>query len=203
MSANGFVDYYELLQLSPNADAETIEHSFRYFAKKFHPDNIQSADTEQFHRIVEAHRTLSDPETRAGYDVKYQDYWNRKWRIASEASNSSTYGNDEVTRKRLLSLLYVQRRRYMKNPGIGEYEMARLLSTPPELVEFHIWYLKAKSWVERLESGLLAITAEGVDQVERGQLLLNPEHLIESRKHVAEDAGEKGEMERNLLGSKK
>ncbi len=201
MSANEFVDYYELLQLSPNADAETMEHTFRYFAKKFHPDNAESADTDRFRLIVEAHRTLSDPETRAGYDAKYQDYWNRKWKIASEASHSSAFSDDQITRERLLSLLYVQRRRYMNSPGIGGHEMARLLCTPPELVEFHLWYLKAKGWVERLETGLLAITAAGVDQVEQGQLLLNPNRLIEARNHASGDAEEREDGDRNLLAS--
>ena len=201
MSANEFVDYYELLQLSPNADAETMEHTFRYFAKKFHPDSTKSADTDRFRLIVEAHRTLSDPEARAGYDAKYQDYWNRKWRIAAEASSSSAFSDDQVTRERLLSLLYVQRRRYMNNPGIGGHEMARLLCTPPELVEFHLWYLKAKGWVERLETGLLAITAAGVDQVEQGQLLLNPNRLIETRNPASADAEEREDGDRNLLAS--
>ena len=180
MSSNEFVDYYELLQLSPNADAETIERIFRHLAKKYHPDNPDSANNDRFVQIVEAHRTLSDSQTRAGYDVKYQDYWNRKWRIAAEASDGSALGNDQVTRERLLSLLYVQRRRSMKSPGLGEHEMAHLLSTPPELVEFHLWYLKSKGWVERLETGHLAITAQGVDQAEQNQLLLRPDRLIEA-----------------------
>ena len=120
MRAKEFVDYYELLQLSPNADTDTIERMFRHLAKKTHPDSTEFADTDRFQQIVEAHQTLSDPETRAGYDVKYQDYWNRKWRLASEASDMSAFGNDQVTRERLLSLLYVQRRRNMNNPGLGE-----------------------------------------------------------------------------------
>jgi hypothetical protein len=197
MSAHEFVDYYELLQLSPNADVETIEHSFRYFAKKFHPDNPECADTARFRKVVEAHRTLADPETRAGYDVKYQDYWNRKWKIASEASYSSAFADDQVTRERLLSLLYVQRRRAMNSPGMGDHEIARLLSTPPELVEFHLWYLRAKGWVERLNTGLLAITAAGVDQVEERRLMLNPDRLLEALNPVGGDA----EKARDLLES--
>jgi len=180
MSSHEFVDYYELLQLSPNADAETIERIFRHLAKKYHPDNTDCADNGRFVQIVEAHRTLADPEARAGYDVRYQEYWNRKWRLAAEASNGSALGDDKVTRERLLSLLYVQRRRSMKSPGMGEHEMAHLLGTPPELVEFHLWYLKAKGWVERLENGHLGITAPGVDQAEQNQLLLRPDRLLEA-----------------------
>jgi hypothetical protein len=196
MSEDEFVDYYELLQLSPNADTENIERIFRHLAKKYHPDNIESADTELFYQIVEAHRTLSDPEARAGYDVKYQDYWNRKWRLTSEAGDRSAFSYDQVIRERLLSLLYVQRRRNMNNPGMGDYTMARLLSSPPELIEFHLWYLKSKGWVERLSSGLLAITATGVDQVEQNRVLLGPDHLIEEHLPASEDAEEREDKER-------
>lgn len=187
MGTNEFVDYYELLQLSPNADAETIERIFRHLAKKFHPDNPDFADNQRFLQVVEAHKTLADPESRAGYDVKYQDYWNRKWRLASEASDSAWLGDDQAIRERLLSLLYVQRRRNMKCPGLGEHEMARLLRTPSELVEFHLWYLKTKGWVERLETGHLAITALGVDQAEQNRLVLNPDRMIEAPTAAGED----------------
>jgi hypothetical protein len=175
-----FVDYYELLQVSPNADGDTIQRVFRHLAKKYHPDHQTSPDDDRFPRLVEAHDTLTNPEARAGYDVKYQEYWNRKWKLASEASDGSAFGNDRETRERMLSLFYVQRRRSMNAPGLGEYEVARLLRTPLELVEFHIWYLRAKGWIERLETGMLAISALGVDEVEQGQLRLGHDRLLEA-----------------------
>jgi len=179
MSENQFVDYYELLQLSPNADNETIERIFRHLAKKFHPDNTQFADKDRFLQIAEAHQVLTNPANRAAYDIKYQDYWNRKWSLAATASDKSLLNEDQANRERLLSLLYVQRRRSMTSPGLGEIEIARLLSTPVELLEFHIWYLKSKTWIERLETGHLAISALGVDEVEKRRLLLKPDRLIE------------------------
>jgi len=202
MSEKEFVDYYEVLQLSPNADTDTIERVFRHLAKKTHPDGAGCADNGRFYQIVEAHRTLTNPETRAGYDAKYQDYWNRKWRLASEAGNMSAFGDDHETREFLLSMLYVQRRRNMRNPGLGELLIARLLQTPPELVEFHLWYLKAKDWVERLPSGLFAITAAGVDQVEQSRLRLMPDHLLEAHDPAGEHAKERGYGQRDLLDSK-
>ncbi len=180
MGATVFVDYYELLQLSSNADTNTIERIFRHLAKRFHPDNPKSADNDRFYQIVEAHRTLVDPESRASYDVKYQDYWNRKWKLASEASSGSSFVDDQVTREQLLSLMYVQRRRNMNNPGLGEHEIQRLIRIPLELMEFHLWYLKAKGWVERIETGQLAISALGVDQVEQSRLRLRPDRLLEA-----------------------
>jgi len=178
VSENGFVDFYELLQLSSNADTDTIERVFRHLAKKVHPDNKESADPELFRLIIEAHRTLSNPEIRAGYDVKYQDYWNRKWQLVSEASDGNAFGDDQETRKSLLSLLYVQRRRNPRDPGLFDYHMARLLDKPFELLQFHLWYLKAKNWVERLDTGQLAISALGVDQVEKERLRLKNDHLL-------------------------
>lgn len=173
-----FIDYYELLQLSSNADADTIERVFRHLAKKFHPDNKDSGDDERFRLILEAHRTLTDPKARAGYDVKHAEYWIRKWRLASDVSDGTSFGDDQKTRERLLSLMYVQRRRSMRKPGMGEMEMANLLNVPFELVEFHIWYLKSKGWVERLDSGKLAISAQGVDEVEQGRFRIGPDRLL-------------------------
>lgn len=203
VSEKEFVDYYELLQLSPNADTDTVERVFRHLAKKCHPDSTEAPDNDRFQKIVEAHRTLADPEARAGYDVRYQEYLNHKWSLASEAGAMSAFDADRITRERLLSLLYVQRRRNMRNPGLGELTIARLLLTPPELLEFHLWYLKAQGWVERLESGMLAISAQGVDQVEKSRLRLMPDHLLEE--HYASNRNAKeaadGDAERELLAS--
>jgi curved DNA-binding protein len=80
MSANEFVDFYDLLQLSSIADTETIERTFQHLAKKLHSDQSDQTNNDQFIKIVEAYEVLSDPETRARYDARYQDYWNRKWK---------------------------------------------------------------------------------------------------------------------------
>jgi hypothetical protein len=208
MAEKDFVDFYELLQLSPNADTDTIDRIFRHLAKKTHPDSTEFPDNDRFQKIVEAHRILADPEARAGYDVKYQDYWSHKWRIASEAGDVSTFSNDKVTRERLLSLLYVQRRRNMKNPGLGELTISRLLLIPSELLDFHMWYLRSQGWVERLESGMLAITVQGVDQVEQGRLRVMPDHLIEEHSHSVsnnnqEEAAVQGETDPGAAEDKK
>jgi hypothetical protein len=34
-------------------------------------------------------------------------------------------------------------------------------------LEFHTWYLKEKGWIQRTDTGGLAITAPGVDEIEK------------------------------------
>ena len=167
MTGPQFVDYYELLQLSTNADEDTIHRVFRHLAKKHHPDAPGGGDRDRFDRLVEAHATLTDPQRRAAYDAKYERYWNQTWKVASEAADGQALFDDAAIRERMLTLFYVQRRQNMRQPGIGEHEVARLIGSPVEHVEFHVWYLREKGWIQRLESGMLALTAEGVDQIEK------------------------------------
>jgi curved DNA-binding protein CbpA len=46
MEASKFIDYYEVLEISPNANLGTIERMFRYFAQRYHPDNQDTGDKE-------------------------------------------------------------------------------------------------------------------------------------------------------------
>ncbi len=174
------------MQVSPNADEDTIQRIFRHLAKKWHPDHGQG-DPERFKLLVEAQKTLSNPENRAAYDVKYQMFWETKWKLAADASDGRGFVEDRDVRERLLSLYYVQRRSKMNDPGLGEYEVARLMRIPVELVDFHIWYLREKGWIQRLDNGPLAITALGVDEVEKGRLRLTPDRLL-----TASSAGMEG-----------
>jgi len=200
MGGDAFVDYYELLQVSTTANEDTIHRVFRHLAKKYHPDAPDHGNAETFNLLVEGHRTLTNVEARAAYDAKYQQYWDRSWKLASEASDAQGLVDDVGIRERLLSLFYVQRRRSMRNPGMGEMDLARLVGMPPEHVEFHLWYLREKGWIMRLESGLFAITAEGVDQVERHRLRVTPERLIETRVPQADPAADKPAGSRKAAG---
>ena len=158
MSADPFVDHYELLQISPNADEDTIQRIFRHLAKKLHPDASTNGDPERFNRLLEAYRVLTDVSQRAAYDVAYRQHWEQTWKVAAEASDANPISDDGRVRVRLLSLFYVQRRRNMRNPGMGQVELEKLLDLTPEHLAFHLWYLREKGWIQRLETGLLAIT---------------------------------------------
>lgn len=180
MDDHQFCDYYELLQVSPNADSDTIRRVFKHLAKKCHPDLNNGGDAERFRQLLKAHVILTDPEMRAAYDVHYQEYWDRKWNLLRQAGDGRSGLDSAELRERLLTLFYVQRRTDMRQPGLGDMELARLLRTPAEFVEFELWYLKEKGWIYRLESGHLAISVAGVDEIERGRMRFNDDRLLEA-----------------------
>jgi molecular chaperone DnaJ len=62
-------DYYELLEVSRDADEQTIKKAFRRLARRLHPDVSQEPDAEiRFREVTEAYEVLSNSETRALYD---------------------------------------------------------------------------------------------------------------------------------------
>jgi curved DNA-binding protein CbpA len=165
MEASMFTDHYEILEISPNANSETIERIFRYFALRYHPDNQDTGDVSRFSKIVEAHKTLKDPIARAQYDLEHKDHSGFRWKLTEEASNTKGIERDAVIQNNLLSIVYVKLRQNINDPGIDYRELERLSGCPREHLEFHLWYLKAKGWIGRLENGTLAITVEGVDRI--------------------------------------
>ncbi len=63
-------DYYEILGVPRDADAETIKKAYRKLALRFHPDRNEGDDaaTQSFKEASEAYAVLSDPEKRQRYD---------------------------------------------------------------------------------------------------------------------------------------
>ncbi|HIP14309.1 MAG TPA: molecular chaperone DnaJ [Sulfurimonas autotrophica] len=64
------LSYYEILEVSQNADKATIKKAYRKMAKKYHPDkNAGDKEAEQKFKFVnEAYQCLSDDQQRSIYD---------------------------------------------------------------------------------------------------------------------------------------
>src|SRR5688500_13408109 len=103
-------DHYQNLQVSPCAERETIERVFRHLAKRYHPDNQDSGNSDTFTRVVEAYHVLTDPEQRARYDLTYEQVKAAQWRIFDQETTHSEIVADARIRKAILALLYVARR---------------------------------------------------------------------------------------------
>ncbi|DAB31042.1 MAG TPA: molecular chaperone DnaJ [Sulfurimonas sp. UBA12504] len=64
------LSYYEILEITRDADKTTIKKAYRAMAKKYHPDKNQG-DTDAEHKFKlcnEAYQCLSDDEQRSIYD---------------------------------------------------------------------------------------------------------------------------------------
>lgn len=168
MTANQLADFYEILQLSPRADKDTIERVFRHLAKRYHPDNHDSGNAETFGQIAEAYRVLSDPEQRAKYDIAYEQVKAAQWRIFDQETTRSEVASDARIRNAILALTYAARRNDNANPGVGSLELEHILGCPESLMGFHLWYLREQGLIQRDHSGRFAITAAGVSLVLEG-----------------------------------
>ena len=62
-------DYYELLGVGRDVDADSLKKAYRRLARQYHPDvNKDPAAEERFKEIGRAYEVLSDPQARARYD---------------------------------------------------------------------------------------------------------------------------------------
>src|SRR5438477_11301147 len=63
------VDYYALLGITPNADADEVTRAFRAQAKRSHPDaSPGAAAAQRFSDVTAAYVVLGDRRTRLEYD---------------------------------------------------------------------------------------------------------------------------------------
>jgi hypothetical protein len=165
-SAEAVPDYYELLQISPNADPDMIHRVYRLLAQRYHPDNATTGDEGAFRAITDAYAVLSDPEKRAGYDVNLHAYRQVRWKIFDQRQASIGKLAEKSKRKGILELLYTKRCAEPEKPTLNLHELEDLLGCPREHLEFSLWYLKENGLVARMDNGRFAVTAKGVDWAE-------------------------------------
>lgn len=195
MDKGEFVDYYETLKISPNADSDTIDMMFRHLAKRWHPDNHQTGNMDRFEALMNAYKVLSDPTKRAAFDAKYDEVLALKTKVLLEISVDSGLSGEQRIRHGILSTLYIARRRNAQKAGVGNIQLEQVLGCPQDQVDFNIWYLAEKGWIQRTENGTLAITAAGVDAVEEKHLTLRRDRLLPDvqdsiRRSHTDEAGE-------------
>jgi curved DNA-binding protein len=161
-------DHYEVLQISKNADADTIQRVFRLMARRFHPDNPHTGNESRFRQIHEAYLVLSDPEKRAAYDARHETLRQERWRfIQSGPPSDNDFALEQHVRSVVLEILYSRRRTEPEHTGMSYLELSQLLGRPREHMEFTVWYLIHKGLVQRGDQSSLNITVDGVDFLEK------------------------------------
>ena len=160
-------DYYELLEISPQATQETIHRVYRYMAARYHPDNLGTGNLEKFAQLTSAHKVLSDPIRRSEYDAQ---------RATREPTNRSPMSStvdfmDQVEgdlnrRLAVLTILYYRRRLYPHSPEVSLAEIERRMGFPRDYLDFTTWYLTKKGYIGRADNSDFTLTIEGVDFIE-------------------------------------
>jgi curved DNA-binding protein CbpA len=163
---DGFVDYYELLQISPNAEPETIHRVYKMLAQRYHPDNPETGDVDRFLLLNQAFETLADAALRTSYNAIYEDHRARPIDLFETKEFAIGVDGESNRRMGILCLLYTRRRSDPDDPGISLLEFESIMSFPREHLLFTIWYLKEQELLRQEGNSDYSITARGIDYVE-------------------------------------
>jgi len=188
-----FVDHYNTLRVRPDCSAKALEQAYRHLAKLYHPDHPETADVSRFKEVIDAYKALRNPDERARYDALF--FANENADEPEPAANGEMPGgekaalDDAEAHARILQLLYRKRRESAQDAGVPEFALLDALGCPDEHLEFHLWYLQAKGFIERTETGMHAITIDGVDHViSTSQTTARERFLIAQAAHHRDEA---------------
>jgi curved DNA-binding protein len=161
-------DYYEILQISPNAEPETVHRVYRLLAQRFHPDNGDTGDEDRFRQLAEAYQILGDPEKRAQYDIIHANLRQERWRLVSaNPTAEDDFESEQLARLTVLELLYIRRRTEFGDPSLSLLDLEALTGRAREHLRFTIWFLSQKKYVTQGDNGAVTIAAEGVEYLEK------------------------------------
>lgn len=158
-------DYYEFLQISPGAEADTIHRVYKFLAARFHPDNQDTGDSGKFFLLKQAYEVLSNPESRAAYDAARQT--SQSVPLSTWIDFMDSMEGELNRRLGVLAVLYFQRRSNPYAPEVSFRTIEERLGFPRDYLEFTAWYLRTKGYITRADNSDFTITAEGVDFVEK------------------------------------
>ena len=160
------IDYYEFLQISPHADADTIHRVYRYLAGRLHPDNPESGDAEMFRLLKLAFDTLSNRSRRAEYDALCRLESVEVAPLSNAVDFMDSVEGEMNRRVAVLAVLYFKRRTNPRFPEVSLAEIERRMGFPRDYLDFTTWYLVKKGYVSKADNSDFTLTAEGVDYIE-------------------------------------
>jgi len=167
-------DHYEVMQLSPSADGETIDRVYRLLAQRYHPDNTRTGDSDVFIRLTEAYRTLSVPEQRAKYDANYRQAKQLRWAVFDQARSTKGLEGEQRKRQGILELLYAKTLHDPEKNSMTLFEFETLLGCPREHLQAALWFLRGKGFIKPMDGGRHAITVQGFEEAEKNPAPAQP-----------------------------
>lgn len=191
MSATEFVDYYDFLMVSPQADKAMLEWAVRLMLTRYGPKTPETADAEKYETTKAAYRALVDSAKREEYDklwVKHKGQPGPAEAGKRERRNSPSRAGqpplekiqveleateDDVRlqvrmRQAVLSALYDVLITNPRNIELGRAEVAKAIHCRIDDLEFPIWFLRERGLIKTSNAGDYSITSDGVQWVEGG-----------------------------------
>jgi curved DNA-binding protein CbpA len=166
MTPQTAVNYYDLFQINPRAELETIERIYRLLAARYHPDNQNTGDPERFRLLSEAYQVLRDPSQRKEYDHQFEIHPAGPLPIFLGKDFTEGIDSEAKIRIGVLCLLYSKRRANPDYAALSLLDMENIMAFPRERLLFALWYLRSKRLVVQDDRSSFIISAEGVDYLE-------------------------------------
>lgn len=161
-----FIDFYELMQISPNAELETIMRVYRMLATRYHPDNPETGDRDMFVLLNQAKGILTNTDARVEYDAMLGSHLSEPLSVFSLKEFAKGIDGEGNRRMGVLCLLYNRRRMNLDEPGHSVLDLENMMSCPREHLMFALWYLKEQGLVRQDQHSNFVVTGAGVDYVE-------------------------------------
>lgn len=166
---------YDLLQVTPTAHPTIIRYSYRFLAGIYHPDNSETGNTDTFRAITDAFKTLSDSGRRAAYDAQLGSHVGAQAQASAggpakgpsplpHIEKTSLSYNEIELRLAILQLLLQARKKRVQTGGVSAKVLMDVLGTEMGEMEFALWYLRERGYIERAEA-IFMITVHGVDYI--------------------------------------
>jgi curved DNA-binding protein len=191
LSGTEFVDYYDFLMVSPQADKAMLEWAVRLMLTRYGPKTPETADAAKYETTKLAYRALIDPVKREEYNqlwLKHKGQHSPAAAVKRERrSTSSRPGNRSLEkicieleateedvrlqlrlRQAVLSALYDALITDPRNPERGRAEIAKTIHCRIDDLEFPVWFLRERGFIKTSNAGDYSITSDGVQWVEAG-----------------------------------
>jgi hypothetical protein len=103
------MNYYEILGVEKDADANEIRKSYKQLVKKYHPDVNNAANANVFFNLIqEAHRVLSDEKLKRDYDLR-NNFIHERNTYKADSDDVNRYDFKEVSEEEINEIIRKQK----------------------------------------------------------------------------------------------
>jgi hypothetical protein len=163
-----FIDYYEFLMISPNADRQMVEWAARLMLARYDPQKSKTPDPKKCELVKEAFRALADPKKRSAYDAELGKQKPAVTVNVNAEVTAQDVADSHMMRQAIMAILYQAIMRKPRDPDVGRTDLARALGVTAPDLEFALWFMREKDWITATQAGSYAITILGAEWVEAG-----------------------------------